>query len=156
MKEIVATLLWVVQDGRILLGRKKRGWRAGIYNGIGGKVDEGEDITAAAIRETQEEIGITPTKFEKVGLAEFIVYFKGERARLFGHMYIATEYEGEPTESDEMAPAWFDIDQVPYSEMWSGDILWLPRLLNGEKLEFFMELDEDNNVVTHNLQEELK
>ena len=156
MKEIHATLLWVVQDGRVLLGRKKRGWRAGIYNGIGGKVDAGEDAEAAMIRETQEEIGITPTKYEKVGYAEFIVFFKGEKSKLFAHKYIATQFEGELIETDEMRPEWFDIDKVPYDQMWSADIIWLPRLLAGEKLTSYITFDEDNNIVTCKIEEGLE
>ena len=60
MPELLVTLCFIVRDGRVLLIRKKRGIGAGKINGPGGKVDPGETPLAAAVRETQEEIGVTP------------------------------------------------------------------------------------------------
>lgn len=40
--DILATLMFVVQDGKILLIRKKRGIGAGKVNGPGGKFEPGE------------------------------------------------------------------------------------------------------------------
>jgi len=36
-------------------------------------------------------------------------------------------------ETEEMLPKWFDIEAIPFSEMWEDDPIWLPRLLNGEQ-----------------------
>jgi len=152
MKEILATLLLVVQDGKILLAQKKRGWRMGIYNGVGGKVEQGEDIEAAMIRETMEEVGIIPTKYEKVALSEFIVHFKGELSKLVCHKYLATEFDGTPTESDEMRPEWFKFEDIPYDNMWKDDIYWLPRVLAGEKLKCFFTFDEDNIIISQKIE----
>lgn len=43
-----------------------------------------------------------------------------------------------------MQPAWFKLREIPYALMWSGDILWLPRVLAGEKLlaEFMFTPDQ--------------
>lgn len=59
----IATLLFLVKDDEILLAMKKRGFGKDRYNGVGGKVDDGESIEAAAARETIEEIGVTPINF---------------------------------------------------------------------------------------------
>lgn len=59
------TLVLVVDKGtdgapwRILLGLKKRGFGAGKWNGFGGKVEKGETIEAAALRELEEESGLS-------------------------------------------------------------------------------------------------
>ena len=63
--DVRATLLFVVRDGRILLIRKKRGLGAGKINGPGGKLDPREAPLAGAIREVEEEIGVTPTGVEE-------------------------------------------------------------------------------------------
>lgn len=42
----------------VLLGLKKRGFGTGKWNGFGGKVEPGETIRQAAIREMKEEAGI--------------------------------------------------------------------------------------------------
>ncbi len=54
------TLCFVLREGKILLIEKKRRLGAGKVNGPGGRIEPGETPEQAAIRETQEEIGITP------------------------------------------------------------------------------------------------
>ena len=49
------TLVFVSRDGQVLLGLKKRGFGEGLWNGFGGKVNEGETILEGAIRELNEE-----------------------------------------------------------------------------------------------------
>ena len=44
------------QGLEVLLGEKKRGWMTGIWNGFGGKVEVGESVPAAALRELQEGV----------------------------------------------------------------------------------------------------
>ena len=39
-----ATLMLIVDENKILLGMKKRGFGEGKWNGFGGKVNEGETI----------------------------------------------------------------------------------------------------------------
>jgi len=151
MKTIVATLLYVVQDNKILLARKKKGWREGIYNGVGGKSDPGETVDQTMIRETEEEIGITPTKYEKVAIKQFTTFFKGEWTNWVVHSYFAYEYTGTIAESDEMAPEWFDFDKIPYDGMWDDDKYWLPKVLAGEKVIGYFEFDKDNIVVSHSI-----
>jgi 8-oxo-dGTP pyrophosphatase MutT (NUDIX family) len=151
VKEIHATLLLVVKGDRILLAQKKAGWRSGIFNGVGGKVEPGETVDAAMIRETQEEINITPTKYEKVGINYFTVVYKCEWVKMVTHIYIATDYDGTPAESDEMRPQWFDMDKIPYEKMWSDDIYWLPKVLQGKKFVGHFDFDEQNNITKHSI-----
>lgn len=42
-------------DGKLLLGKKLRGFGEGFWNGFGGKVSKGESIVDAAIREVSIE-----------------------------------------------------------------------------------------------------
>ena len=54
------TLLFLFDCGnnRILLAMKKRGFGAGKFNGVGGKVVNGESIEEATVREAREEISV--------------------------------------------------------------------------------------------------
>ena len=88
MKTVNVTLLYAFRENQILLAEKKRGWRQGILNGVGGKLERGETFEGATIRETREEIGITPTKLGKVAVHNFI-WFKNELSNMVSHTYFA-------------------------------------------------------------------
>eukprot|EP00056_Hartaetosiga_gracilis_P017259 m.6783 g.6783 ORF g.6783 m.6783 type:complete len:151 (-) comp5533_c0_seq1:454-906(-) len=66
---------------RILLGMKKRGFGKGKFNGFGGKLEKGETVEEAAVRELQE---VNTKRF--IG---WIYYTQGE---LFGCKGIATNW----------------------------------------------------------------
>ena len=82
MDRIETTLCLLKRDNKILLAMKKRGFGKGKYNGIGGKIENNETPEQAMIRETQEEINVTPIKYEKVGIVEFDEYYKGKNIAL--------------------------------------------------------------------------
>ena len=90
------TLCLLKKDNEILLAMKKRGFGMGKYNGVGGKIKQGETPEEAMIRETAEEINVTPIKYEKVGFIEFDEYYKGKKENVAFHLYFVTEWEGEP------------------------------------------------------------
>lgn len=144
------TLGFLRRDDEILIAMKKRGFGAGRWNGFGGKVEPGETIEASMIREAQEEIGVTLTKFEKVAVHIFNLPY--EEKEWTTHTYIATEWEGEPTESEEMAPQWFKIADIPYTDMWSDDKFWLPPVLLGDKLQTTFTFDNNDNLISADIQ----
>ncbi len=153
MGKMETTLCLLRKDDKILLARKKRGFGEGKYNGVGGKLEGSETPEEAMIRETREEINVTPTKYEKVGTVEFDEYYKGEQANLIFHLYMAYEWDGEPTESEEMAPKWFSIDEIPYDEMFRDDTYWLPLVLEGKKIKAYFKFDKEWNILEKKIEE---
>jgi mutator protein MutT len=137
----------------ICLALKKRGFGMGRYNGAGGKVEEGlETIEEAAIRETQEEIGVETEELKKIAELSFYFPHKSDWDQKV-HVYFVENWDGEPRESEEMDPRWFSIDKIPFEKMWPDDIFWLPRVLNGERIEamfIFGEGDviQDKKIMT--------
>ena len=127
----VATLLFVVQGGRVLLIRKKRGLGAGKINGPGGRLEPGETPLAAAVREVEEELRVTPRDPEHRGELSFQFV---DGYALHAHLFVAGAMDGEPEETDEAVPHWFSLDALPFDEMWADDRLWLPRVLAGERV----------------------
>jgi len=125
-----ANLCFVVKDGQILLIRKKRGLGAGKINGPGGKIDAGENAMQSAIRETFEELGVTPTGMREAGEL-FFEFLDG--LRLHCAVFRADDVAGEPIETDEAVPLWTDVEAIPYDEMWADDRFWLPLLIRGER-----------------------
>ena len=126
MKNIM-TLCMICRGDRLLLGMKKRGFGAGLWNGFGGKVQSGETIEAAARRESFEESGVQLLQIHQRGLIRF--RFVGEEVLIEGHIFSANEFVGQPRESEEMLPRWFGRKEIPYAQMWPGDRCWLPLLL---------------------------
>jgi 8-oxo-dGTP diphosphatase/2-hydroxy-dATP diphosphatase len=134
------TLAFIHQHPRVLLGMKKIGFGAGRWNGFGGKVEAGETIEAAARREVIEEAGIEPRELVKQGILTF--EFKDDPERILEvHVFKATDYSGDPIETEEMKPQWFMVDEIPFKEMWSDDLYWMPLLLKGKKFKgrFFFD-----------------
>jgi len=124
--EIHATLMFIIKDGAILLIEKKRGLGAGKINGPGGKIDPGETPLQAVIRETREELLITPLAPRKLGELWFAM---SDHPDIRCHVYRADDHEGTPTETEEAAPVWTPLDSIPYHRMWEDDRHWLPLLL---------------------------
>lgn len=135
-----ATLMFVLRDGQILLIHKKRGLGAGKINGPGGRLEPGETPLAAAIRETQEELCVTPTGIQAMGelLFQFVDGFS-----IHGYVFTATGYTGEPQETNEAIPVWFPTDALPYHRMWADDRVWMPLLLQGRQFNARFLFDGD-------------
>lgn len=149
LKKKLLTLCLLCQPPRILLGMKKRGFGEGRWNGFGGKVEQGEAIADAAKREFLEEAGISVGDIDKRGVLEF--FFEGSPEMLEVHVFKAEEYEGDPVESDEMKPQWFDISAIPYDKMWADDKFWFPIFLDGKKFTGKFYFDADENLLSHDL-----
>ncbi len=131
----------------ICLAMKKRGFGVNRWNGAGGKVEQGESVEEAAKREVREEIGVEIESLYKV--AELSFFFPHNPAwDQLGNVYFCEEWIGEPKESEEMRPAWFPVDAIPYKEMWPDDIFWLPRALDGNKIEASFTFGEDDKIIS--------
>lgn len=131
------TLLFLVKKSSgkitdICLAMKKRGFGAGRWNGVGGKVEIQETIEQATIRETQEEIGVKIKNIIKSAELSFYFPHNTEWDQIV-HVYYTENWEGTPTETEEMKPCWFSTDKLPLDKMWPDDEFWLPYFLK-EKL----------------------
>jgi 8-oxo-dGTP diphosphatase len=133
-----ANLCFVIRDGQILLIRKKRGLGAGKINGPGGRLEPGETAEQSAIRETQEEIGITPTGLEHVGEL-FFQFLDGYKLHVA--VFAASGCTGNLIETDEATPIWTDIGRIPYVEMWQDDPHWLPLVVKRARFRGFFVFD---------------
>ena len=135
-----ATLLFVIRDGEILLIRKKRGLGAGKINGPGGKLEVGESPRQAAVREVQEEVGVTPRGVVQRGELSF-QFVDGYGIHVY--VFAADGCTGKVIETDEAVPLWTPTSQIPYDEMWVDDEIWLPWLLAGKRFSGRFLFDGD-------------
>jgi len=146
------TLVLILQNKQILLAEKKRGFGVGKINGIGGKVEPGETIEQGMIRETQEEIGVTPTEYTHVADINFKLGGFDATKQIAMAVYIAKNYEGEIIETEEMRPTWFNLDEIPYDRMFAADKIWMPEILNGKKIKAEIVFDKDFNTLDNKIE----
>lgn len=133
------------KDGKVLLGLKKRGFGMGKLTSVGGKQEKGESIDETAIRETFEEISVKVTEMEHMADIVFDnLHYKGKPERDMMHVFVATKWQGEPQESDEIKPEWVKISEMPYQRMWGDNEHWLPEVLRGNKVEAWFYYNEKN------------
>lgn len=124
-----AVLCFIRKDSNILLINKKTGLGAGKVNAPGGRIEDGESPLEAAVRETKEEISVTPENPKKH--ADLSFSFTNGYS-LHASVFFADVFSGEPTESDEAKPFWCPIEQIPFERMWEDDSVWLPPAIEGK------------------------
>lgn len=142
----ILTLAYLVTPQSVCLALKKRGFGEGNWNGYGGKVEEGESIEAATVREIKEEseVLVNEDDLEKVALVDFI-FEDGKHLRV--HTYFVRTWIGEPAETEEMKPEWFSFDAIPYEKMWADDAHWFPLALKGETLRGTVYFNADGKTI---------
>lgn len=143
------SLLFLYQQNEILLALKKRGFGQGLWNGVGGKQQFKESIKKTAIRECQEEIMVTPKSLNNVAQLEFN-YADGQNMLVY--VYLSENWDGEPQESEEMKPQWFNISDIPYQKMWPDDQYWLPKIINKDKVKAVFNFDSTNQIIDYQLE----
>ena len=144
----ICTLCFLIRNNEILLAMKKRGFGINKWNGVGGKVQPDETKELAAIREAKEEIGVDIHPDDLVAVGDITFYFNGKSDwNQQVYIYTTEKWSGEPTESDEMMPQWFENTALPYENMWIDDPHWIPLMLEGKKLKGEFYFNQDGGAI---------
>lgn len=141
----ILTLCLIHDADRVLLGMKKRGFGIGRWNGFGGKMHAGESILDGARRELREEAGIEARDLIPRAVLEF--EFRGKPDILEVHLFSATTFDGEPTESEEMRPQWFAHAEIPFNTMWPDDRHWFPLFLAGKNFTAYFLFEGMDHIL---------
>ncbi|MCP3801876.1 NUDIX domain-containing protein [Allokutzneria sp. A3M-2-11 16] len=105
----------LIRDDHVLLTQRRGGYGGGMWHLPSGKLDAGESIEHAVVREAHEEVGVLVTleALEFVHLAH--VHGSGPEPRI-GVFFAAHTWVGEPTnrEPDKCsALAWCPLNDLP-------------------------------------------
>ncbi|XP_064232614.1 oxidized purine nucleoside triphosphate hydrolase-like isoform X4 [Aotus nancymaae] len=139
------TLVLVLQPQRVLLGMKKRGFGAGHWNGFGGKVQEGETIEEGA--KSKQELRSRLDSL-RCGTSHIPPFLSRKHKGAAG---------GERSDSgcatQEMRPHWFQLDQIPFKDMWPDDNYWFPLLLQKKKFHGYFKFQGQDTILDYMLRE---
>ena len=138
---IVATLGYVLSPDRLKVLMIHRNARPddqhlGKYNGLGGKMEPGEDIAACMRREILEEAGITCESMQLRGTLNWPGFGKQGEDWL-GFIFLIDSYTGDAfTSNDEGTLEWVACDQLMALPMWEGDRHFLPLVFDADARPF--------------------
>jgi 8-oxo-dGTP diphosphatase len=138
---ILATLGYVFSpDGRRVLliyrNANPADQHLGKFNGLGGKLDPGEDVVSGMRREIREEAGIECGALELRGTINWPGFGKtGED--WFGFIFRVTAFTGTPLERNhEGELTWVDVSRVLELPLWEGDRYFLPLVFDSNGRPF--------------------
>jgi 8-oxo-dGTP diphosphatase len=138
------TLALIQREGpkkQVLLVRSKK---TGVWNGPGGYVDQialssgtltSEGLKDGVARETKEETGYVLNLYILDPVADIFFHFEG-RLEHYVHVFRTFDFSGSPKPGGEISELrWFNIDDLPWNEMWAADKYWWPQLLVGKRIK---------------------
>jgi len=125
----VSTLCYLKRDGKTLMlhrVKKDRDVHQGKWNGLGGKLEEGETPEECVIREVREEAGLDIKSPTLRGVMTFPKFKDDEDWLVF--LFTATNFSGDMIECDEGNLEWIPDDNVFQLHLWEGDKYFLEWL----------------------------
>lgn len=138
---ILATLGYVLApDGRqvLLIHRNRRpdDPHFGKYNGLGGKLDPGEDVVSCLRREVREESGLECDAIVLRGTVSWPGFGKhGED--WFGFIFRIDRWHGQPfKENPEGTLEWVALERLLEFPLWEGDRHFLPLVFDRSPGQF--------------------
>ncbi len=125
----IGTLCYVKKDNKTLMLhriKKENDMHEGKWNGLGGKLENGESPEECVIREVKEESGLEIKNPKLKGILTFPAFDGIDDWYVF--VFIAEEFEWELIDSPEGKLEWIDDYKLTQLNLWEGDKLFLEWL----------------------------
>ncbi len=125
----LATLCYIRKNRKTLMlhrVKKENDMHEGKWNGLGGKIEDGETPEECIIREVKEECGLNVKNPSMKGMLTFPQFSKGETWYVF--LFVITEFDGELIESNEGNLEWIDDDKLFDLNLWEADKIFMKWL----------------------------
>ena len=138
---ILATLGYILspdQQQVLMIHRNARAadQHFGKYNGLGGKLEAGEDVVSGMTREIEEEAGIVCERMRLRGTINWRGFGKNGED-WFGFIFLIESFSGTPHGGNhEGALEWVARAQLMQLPMWEGDQHYLPLVFDDDPRAF--------------------
>ena len=141
----LATLCYIIDREKnvtlmLLRNKKENDFHEGKWNGLGGKFELRETPEECVIREVEEESGLKISSPHLSGLITFPLFDGKDDWYVF--LFTAEKFEGELINSNEGHLEWIPNDKVLSLNLWKGDQVFIPWIMNGKF--FSAKFDYDN------------
>lgn len=140
-RPIIGTLGYILSsDGlsTLLVHRNAResDQHLGKYNGLGGKMEPGEDVVTCMAREIREESGLECTGMQLRGTINW-TGFGPQGEDWLGFIFLITSFAGKVKASNNEGDlGWHLIAELGRLPMWEGDRYFLPLVFDGDPRPF--------------------
>ena len=137
----LATLGYVLSPDRtqvLLVHRNRRPDDAhfGKYNGLGGKLEAGEDVVSGMRREIREEAGIECVSLQLRGTISWPGFGK-HGDDWFGFLFLIDAWTGTPqADNPEGTLVWTPIEKILDLPLWEGDRFFVPLVFDASVAQF--------------------
>lgn len=149
-RPIASTLAYILSPDRrevLLVHRtfRETDENLGKYNGVGGKLERGEDVASGMTREIMEETGLEVVSMTLRGTLAW-ADFGPRREDWLAFVFLVDAFRGTPfARNEEGTLGWHDVATAAGLPMWPGDRLFLPLVFDGDPALFhgYMRYDGD-------------
>ena len=142
-------LCYLEKDHRYLMlfrNKKKKDINKQKWIGVGGHLENEETKEAALIREVKEETGFLIHSFNYRG--EILFVYNDIKETMY--LYTSSDFSGDMIDCNEGTLEWIDLDDVMSLDLWEGDRIFLPILMNTKdfiNLELYYQDDKLVKVI---------
>jgi len=145
-KVVARTLILLFNGDKVLLQKgaaTKKIW-AGMYNGLGGHIERGEDVLSAAKREVLEESGYEVKDLRINGVV--MIDVEPEQG-ICMFVLAGRDLSGDPRTSDEGVLEWVKVSQVDQYNCVEDLPILIPRVLKGDFFSLQYLYDENGKLM---------
>lgn len=142
---------YLKMGNKILMLKYAKKW-GHIYAPPGGKLESGESPLDCAIREFQEETGLTLIK-PKLKIISYWKEEKEEDSEGIVFIYIAEKYEGNLKSSEEGSLHWINIDELPKIKQFKQNEKFMDYLFKDGVFEGRFLFGENNEILDYVIKE---